>query len=99
MLTINKTLEDNLLTLEVIGRLDTTNSPKLMEEFNASSEDVSEVVVDLEHMDYLSSAGLRVLLSMQKIMNKQGKMTIVNVSPDAMEIFDMTGFTNLLNIR
>ena len=99
MLEIKKTLEEGKMTLAVDGKLDTNNSPRLLEEFNASIEDVNEVVIDLENMEYLSSAGLRVLLSMQKIMNQKGEMTIVNASQDVMEIFDMTGFTQLLNIK
>ena len=99
MLTINTTIEGNKLTLEPVGRLDTNNAPKLLDAFNEYEESVDEVVVDLGKTEYLSSAALRVLLSMQKIMNKKGKMTIVNPSEDAMDIFDLTGFTNLLNIK
>ena len=98
-MNVNKMIEGNKLTLAVDGRLDTNSSPALLKEFTDISEGVNELVVDLEKVDYISSAGLRVLLSMRKIMNDQGKMTIVNATRDMRDVFEMTGFTDILNIE
>ncbi|MBQ7715049.1 MAG: STAS domain-containing protein [Clostridia bacterium] len=98
-MTINKNLEGSKLTIALEGRLDTTTSPQLETELRNSVNDVTELVFDFAGLDYISSAGLRVLLSAQKVMNKQGKMTITNVKPDIMEIFDVTGFVDILNIE
>ena len=98
-MTINKNLTDSKLTISIEGRLDTTTSPQLEAELRNSINDISELVFDFEKLDYISSAGLRVLLSAQKVMNKQGEMTIVNVKPEIMEIFDVTGFVDILNIE
>ena len=98
-MNVNKMIEGNKLTLAVDGRLDTNSSPALLKEFTDDSEGVNELVVDLAKVDYISSAGLRVLLSMRKIMNDQGKMTIVNATRDMRDVFEMTGFTAILNIE
>ena len=87
------------LNIALEGRLDTTTSPQLEAELRASLADVKELVFDLSALDYISSAGLRVLLSAQKVMNKQGEMRIRNVRPEIMEIFDVTGFVDILNIE
>ncbi|MCR5419699.1 MAG: STAS domain-containing protein [Lachnospiraceae bacterium] len=93
---INKIEEGNKLTVAIEGRLDTTTAPELENEFKASLENVEDLLLDFEKLDYISSAGLRVLLSAQKQMNKVGKMTITNVSPEIMEIFEVTGFSDIL---
>ncbi|MBQ3894884.1 MAG: STAS domain-containing protein [Clostridia bacterium] len=98
-MTVNKTVEGTKLTLAVEGRVDTNSAPAFLTEFTEASKEATEVVIDLGAVNYISSAGLRVLLSMQKVMNRQGKMTIVNVTPDIMEVFDLTGFTDILNIE
>ena len=98
-MNVNKEIEGNKLTLAVEGRLDTNSSPELLNVFTEASKGMEEVVIDLGKVNYISSAGLRVLLSAQKIMNKQGKMSIVNVTPDMMEVFDLIGFTDILNIE
>ena len=95
-MTINKNAEGSKLTVSLEGRLDTTTAPSLEEEFKASLEGVDDLVLDFSKLEYISSAGLRVLLSAQKQMNKVGKMTLTNVSPEIMEIFDVTGFTDIL---
>ena len=98
-MVINKNTEGARLTLSVEGRLDTTTSPQLETELKNSLDGVSELVFDFEKLDYISSAGLRVLLSAQKAMNKQGEMKVKNVKPDIMDIFDITGFVDILNIE
>ena len=98
-MTITKTLEGTKLTIALEGRLDTTTSPQLEGEMHPDIDSSTEVVFDLAKLAYISSAGLRVLLSAQKIMNKQGKMTIKNVCPEIMDIFDVTGFVDILNIE
>ena len=95
-MTINKNLEGSKLTVAVEGRLDTMTAPQLEEEFKNSLEGVEDLVLDFSKLDYISSAGLRVLLSAQKQMNKVGKMTLTGVSPEIMEIFEVTGFSDIL---
>lgn len=98
-MTINKTLEDGKLLLALEGRLDTTTAPKLEEELKASFDGVKELKLDFEKLEYISSAGLRVLLAAQKQMNKQGSMVICNVCEDIQEVFDITGFADILTIE
>ena len=98
-MTINKTTEGSKLTIALEGRLDTVTAPELEGELAGSTQGVKELVFDLKDLDYVSSAGLRVLLSAQKTMNKQGSMTIRGVKEEIMEIFDVTGFVDILNIE
>ena len=98
-MNITKNLEGSKLTVALEGRLDTTTSPALETELRTSVDGVTELVFDLANLEYISSAGLRVLLSAQKVMNKQGEMKITNVKPEIMEIFDVTGFVDILNIE
>ena len=98
-MTIIKTKEENKLTFALEGRLDTTTAPQLETELMSYIDGVTELIMDLEKLDYVSSAGLRVLLAAQKTMNKQGTMTIKNVKPEILEIFDVTGFVDILNIE
>ncbi len=98
-MTINKNKNGSKLTLEVEGRLDTTTAPQLDAEVKASISDITELEFDFSKLEYISSAGLRVLLSAQKIMNKQGSMVIHGASDDLMEIFDVTGFIDILTIE
>ena len=99
MLNINKTQAGNTLTVALEGRLDTATAPQLEGELRAAVKGIEELAFDLSQLDYISSAGLRVLLSAQKVMNRQGKMVIRNTKPEIMEIFDVTGFTDILNIE
>ena len=99
MLNIKKTADGSALNVALEGRLDTSTSPQLEEELKGSLDGVTSLIFDLEKLEYISSAGLRVLLSAQKVMNKQGKMAIRNVKPEIMEIFDVTGFVDILNIE
>ncbi|MCQ2441215.1 MAG: STAS domain-containing protein [Clostridia bacterium] len=93
----NKT--ENKLEISLVGRLDTTTAPKLEEEINAEIEGVSELILDFDKLEYISSAGLRVLLSAQKIMNRQGSMIVKNANDDIKEVFDITGFADILTIE
>lgn len=98
-MNIQKTVDGTALTVAVEGRLDTTTSPKLEEELRNSIAGVTRLVFDFEKLEYISSAGLRVLLAMQKIMNKQGEMLLKNVSETVMEVFEVTGFADILSIE
>ena len=99
MLNINKKMEDKTLTVALEGRLDTTTAPQLEEELKNDLPDVTSLVMDFEKLEYISSAGLRVLLSAQKIMNKQGEMKLIHVNDVINEIFEVTGFSDILNIE
>ena len=98
-MTIEKNLNANELTVILSGRLDTTTAPVLESELKASVAGVEKLVLDFAALDYLSSAGLRVLLATQKIMNKQGCMVVTNVNETIMEIFEVTGFSDILTIQ
>ena len=98
-MTIEKIAESNKLTIALAGRLDTTTAPQLETELKQNISGVNELVLDLAALEYLSSAGLRVLLSAQKVMNRQGNMVVRNVNEIIMEIFEVTGFVDLLVIE
>lgn len=96
---IQTTKKDDVLTVSLTGRLDTTTSPKLDEELKKSLDGVRELTMDLEGLEYISSAGLRILLSTQKTMNQQGTMRLINVSSMVMDVFEVTGFSDILTIE
>ena len=98
-MTIEKRVNGAELTMTLSGRLDTTTAPKLEAELKASITGVEHLVLDFAALEYLSSAGLRVLLSAQKIMNKQGSMVVRNVNETIAEIFEVTGFCDILTIE
>ena len=98
-MNINQEKEGTTLTITLDGRLDTMTAPKLEEVLCTSTDDVEKLILDLEKLEYISSAGLRVILSAQKRMNKQGRMTVRKVKPEIMEIFEVTGFLDILNIE
>ena len=98
-MNIQKTVNGTTLTVKLEGRLDTTTSPKLEEELRGSVDGLTCLVFDFEWLEYISSAGLRVLLAMQKIMNRQGEMRLINVSETVMEVFEITGFSDILTIE
>ena len=85
--------------IEVVGRLDTTSAPALEKAINEDIGDAKNLVLDLKAVQYISSAGLRVLLSAQKKMQKIGFMKVVNVCEEVMEVFEMTGFADILVIE
>lgn len=96
---VEKVIQGTELNVKVIGRLDTTTAPELEKELSESISGIEKLVLDFSELEYLSSAGLRVILQAQKIMNKQGKMVIRNVNETIMEIFDVTGFVDFLTIE
>lgn len=96
---IIKQQDGDKLNVSLVGRLDTTTAPELEEELNASLTNVKELIFDFEKLEYISSAGLRVLLAAQKTMNNQGSMKIRNVVAEIMEVFEITGFTDILTIE
>ena len=98
-MTIEKNLNGTELTITIAGRLDTTTAPQLEAEFKQNINGVEKLVLDFASLEYLSSAGLRVLLAAQKVMNKQGEMVIRNVNETINEIFDVTGFIDILTIE
>ena len=87
------------LVISLDGRLDTTTAPQLEAELRTGLDGVQDLTIDMEKLVYISSAGLRVLLKAQKVMNKQGKMTVKNVSQEIKDVFEVTGFDELLNIE
>lgn len=99
MLNINKTIGNGQALFLLSGRLDTTTAPELDQELKSSLNGVTTLTLDMKDLAYISSAGLRVLLSAQKLMNKQGKMTIRNANETIMEIFEVTGFSDILDIE
>ncbi len=99
MLDIQKTVDAGKAELALIGRLDTVSAPQLEGELQALLPGLSELTLDLKQLDYISSAGLRVLLSTHKTMLRQGKMTVKNPNEVVAEIFDVTGFSGILNLQ
>ena len=98
-MTIEKNLNGTELMVKVTGRLDTTTAPELEASLNESFNGVTKLVLDFASLEYLSSAGLRVLLQAQKTMNKQGEMVIRNVNESINEVFEVTGFIDILTIE
>lgn len=99
MLSINKESEGNSLLVKLAGRLDTVTAPQLEKELMESLDGVTALSFDMAELEYISSAGLRVLLTSQKTMNKQGSMVIRNASEEVKEIFEVTGFSDILTIE
>ncbi len=96
---IKKQQNEGSLTLSLIGRLDTTTAPQVEEVVNNDLADVTELTFDFAELEYISSAGLRVLLAAQKKMNVQGSMVVMNVNDDINEVFEITGFSDILTIK
>ena len=99
MLTTNKSIENGTATFALNGWLDTTTAPQFEQDLKGSLEGVSLVILDLNDLEYISSAGLRTLLAAQKRMEKQGDMVIRNANESIMEIFEVTGFSDILTIE
>ena len=87
------------LTIALVGRLDTATAPQLESELKQSLDGVKNLVLDLGKLEYMSSAGLRLLLSSQKQMSKQGTMKVIHVNKVIMDIFEVTGFSDILTIE
>ena len=98
-MNIKQQKDDKKLTILVSGRIDTTTAPDLHEYMKNAIQGINELVIDFKDVDYVSSAGLRVVLFAQKMMYGQGPMTIINVNSDIMETFELTGFTEILNLN
>lgn len=96
---IQKDRKDQELTVTLNGRLDTTTAPMLEQELQQSWNDISSLILDLKELDYISSAGLRVILTAQKQMLKQGSMKLRNLSDNVREVFEMTGFADIMTIE
>ena len=97
-MTITKTAENGTLRIALEGRLDTNTAPQLEAELKTSLSGITELELDFSGLEYISSAWLRVLLAAQKTMSRQGKMTIRNVNETIMEVFEITGFVEILTI-
>ena len=98
-MTINKTQEGTTLKVAVNGRVDTTTAPELEADLKPALAGITELILDFSELNYISSAGLRVLLTLQKTMNVQGKMKITGVNEVVFEIFEVTGFSDILTIE
>ncbi len=96
-MTIDKKLDGTTLTIALNGRLDTRTTPELEEQMDLT--DIKELVLDFKDLEYVSSAGLRLLLKAQKQMNIQGKMKLINVNEMVMEVFEITGFSSVLKVE
>ena len=98
-MTIEKKLAGDALTVIVAGRLDTQTAPELEGELDAALPNVKDLTFDMTDLEYVSSAGLRVILKAQKVMNAQGAMKLTGVNDNIMEVFDITGFLDILTIE
>ena len=98
-MTINKEQNGTETKIALEGRLDTTTAPQLEQELKSSLDGVTSLEFDFSKLEYISSAGLRVLLSAQKTMNKQGDMVITGANETIMEVFEVTGFSDILTIK
>ena len=99
MLNIKMDKNGDQMTVSLEGRLDTTTAPDLEKQLKSELGSTKELIFDFEKLDYISSAGLRVLLSTQKVMNKQGKMVVKNSNDDVRDVFEVTGFIDILNVE
>lgn len=98
-MNISKTNKNGVLTVALDGRLDANSAPELEAEMDTTLEGINLLVLDFEKVSYISSAGLRVVLKLQKRMNKQGVMKLVKVNEAVMEVFDITGFLDILTVE
>ena len=98
-MTIEKTMTDACAALKIAGRLDTTTAPELEATIDSSIAGIKDLILDCSALEYVSSAGLRVILKAQKLMNAQGSMKLTGVNETIMEIFDITGFADILTIE
>ena len=98
-MNINTEINNGKLIINLEGRLDTNTAPQLEDTINQQIENITELLLNLKNLEYISSAGLRVILSAQKIMNKQGKMKIINANDNVKEVFDMTGCLDILDVE
>ena len=97
-MNVKQKKENRKVTVYVTGRIDTVTSPQLLDYLKEAMDGAEELILDIAGVDYVSSAGLRVILFAQKTMNSQGSMSVANVNKDIMETFELTGFLDILNI-
>ncbi len=97
MIEIKKNIEDTII--EIVGRLDTTTAPSLDKTIKEDIADTKNLILDFKGLEYISSAGLRVLLGAQKKMQQVGSMKVVNVCEEVMDVFEITGFADILTIE
>ena len=98
-MTIEKTITGTAAALKIVGRLDTTTAPELETVIDGCTADIKDLLLDCSALEYVSSAGLRVILKAQKMMNAQGTMKLTHVNETIMEVFDITGFADILTIE
>ena len=98
-MTIEKTITNASASLKIVGRLDTSTAPELEAAIDGCVAGIKELVLDCSELEYVSSAGLRVILKAQKLMNAQGNMKLTHVNETIMEVFDITGFADILTIE
>ena len=98
-MTITNERNNDKLTIAIEGRLDTTTAPQLEQFLGKNTDGIADIVLNMEKLEYISSAGLRVLLAAHKKMSKTGTLKLVNVCDEVMEVFDMTGFSDILDIE
>lgn len=98
-MVVDKKVENNVVTLKISGRVDTTTAPEFEVIMDECVVGLEKLILDCNEMEYISSAGLRVILKVQKLMNKQGEMKLINVNETIMEVFDITGFADILTIE
>ena len=98
-MTIEKNITGTAANLKIVGRLDTTTAPELEATIDNCTAGIQELVLDCTELEYVSSAGLRVILKAQKLMSAQGSMKLTNVNETIMEVFDITGFADILTIE
>ena len=98
-MTIEKTSDDGRTTLALAGRLDTTTAPELEKTVDEALDGTKDLVFDMTRLEYISSAGLRVILKAQKAMNARGSMKLIGVNDSIMEVFDITGFLDIITIE
>lgn len=96
---VTKTRQGDALTVVIAGRINTTTAPDLERAISGSLDGVTDLVLDFADVEYISSAGLRVILSTQKVMRRQGKMVVRNVKPEVLEVFEITGFLDFLTVE
>lgn len=98
-MTINKNFENEKAILKISGRLDTQTAPELEKALDEINESCKELILDMTELEYISSAGLRVILKAQKLMNSKGSMKLTGVNESVMEVFEITGFLDILTIE
>ena len=99
MLEVNTNSENGKGTIELIGELDTTSSVEFEKSLDGFLDDLTELTIDMKKLDYITSAGLRVLLYIEQTMEDQGEMRVINVCEDVMDVFEVSGFSEVLNIQ